>query len=125
LVKHIKLDGVVIVTTPQDLSLLDAARSLLMFQQAQVPILGVVENMSYFVCPSCNEKHEIFQRSSKWRPSVLADVPLLGRVPLTSAISQGINSADPLMHQNPDNGQAQAFVDIVNALQTKLKNEQT
>jgi nitrogenase subunit NifH len=52
-------------------------------------------------------------------------VPLLGRVPLTSAISQGINSADPLMHQNPDSGQAQAFVDIVNALQTKLKNEQT
>ena len=124
LVKHIKLDGVIIVTTPQDLSLLDAARSLLMFQQAQVPILGIVENMSYFVCPSCHEKHEIFQRSSKWRPPALADVPLLGRVPLTAAISQGINSADPLMHQNPENVQAQVFVDIVNALQTKLKNEQ-
>ena len=87
LVRLVKLDGVVIVTTPQDLSLLDAGRSLLMFQQANVPILGVVENMSYFICPNCDEKHEIFQQSKQWQPPALANVPVLGCIPLTAVIS--------------------------------------
>jgi ATP-binding protein involved in chromosome partitioning len=82
LLERVPLRGVVIVTTPQDLSLLDASRSLLMFQEANVPILGIVENMSYFICPNCDEKHEIFQRSAQWRPSALVDVPLLGQIPL-------------------------------------------
>jgi ATP-binding protein involved in chromosome partitioning len=121
LVRRIKLDGVIIVTTPQDLSLLDASRSLLMFQQANVPVLGIVENMSYFICPNCQEKHEIFQQSKQWRPPALANVPLLGRIPLTPEISRSINQADPLMHENPTGVQAQAFMEIVAALREKLK----
>lgn len=110
----------VIVTTPQDLSLLDASRSLLMFQEASVPILGIVENMSYFICPNCDEKHEIFQRSAKWRPDALANAPLLGRIPLTTAVSQGINQANPLMHDHPDTPQAAAFLEVTAALRQRL-----
>jgi ATP-binding protein involved in chromosome partitioning len=121
LVRRIKLDGVIIVTTPQDLSLLDASRSLLMFQQANVPILGIVENMSYFICPTCQEKHEIFQQSKQWRPPALAQAPMLGRVPLTAEISRSINQADPLMHDNPTGAQAKAFMEIATALQQNFE----
>lgn len=121
LLKRVALQGAIIVTTPQDLSLLDASRSLQMFQQAEVPILGVVENMSYFICPHCGERHEIFQRSAKWRPLALAEVPIIGRIPLTPDISQGINQADPVVHANPESVQAQAFGKIVSALQQLLR----
>ena len=112
LIKFVPMKGVIIVTTPQDLSLLDASRSLQMFRDNSVPVLGVVENMSYFICPNCGERHEIFQRSDRWRPPALEDAPVLGRIPLTAAISRGINQADPLVHGDPDSPQAQAFLDI-------------
>ena len=121
LIQRVPLRGVVIVTTPQDLSLLDASRSLRMFQEAKVPILGIVENMSYFVCPNCDEKHEIFQRSVKWRPALLADASILGQIPLTTAVSQGINQANPLMHDHPDTPQAEAFLAVTAVLQQQLR----
>ena len=125
LLQRVPMKGVVIVTTPQDLSLLDASRSLLLFQEADVPILGIVENMSYFVCPNCDEKHEIFQRSAKWRPAALEDAPILGQIPLITAVSQGINQANPLMHEHPDTPQAAAFLTIASALQKKLENNRS
>ena len=120
LLQRVPMRGVIIVTTPQDLSLLDASRSLLMFQEAKVPILGIVENMSYFICPNCDEKHEIFQRSAKWRPAALADAPLLGQIPMTTAVSQGINQANPFMHDHPDTSQAEAFLAVTAVLQQRL-----
>jgi ATP-binding protein involved in chromosome partitioning len=123
LLQHVPLRGVIIVTTPQDLSLLDASRSLLMFQEASVPILGIVENMSYFICPNCNEKHEIFQRSAKWRPAALADTPILGQIPMTTAVSQSINQANPFMHDHPDAPQAAAFMAVTAVLQQQLQGK--
>ncbi|MCA9919844.1 MAG: Mrp/NBP35 family ATP-binding protein [Anaerolineales bacterium] len=120
LIQRVPLRGVVIVTTPQDLSLLDASRSLLMFQEANVPVLGIVENMSYFICPNCDERHQIFQRSAKWRPTALADAPILGQIPLTTAVSQSINAAHPLMHDHPDTPQADAFLEVTTALRQQL-----
>ena len=114
------IEGVVIVTTPQDLSLLDAGRSLQMFREAGVPILGLVENMSYFICPNCQEKHEIFQRSSRWRPETLADTEIIGRVPLTAVISTGINQASPLMQADPTSLVAQAFLETAVVLAEKV-----
>jgi MinD-like ATPase involved in chromosome partitioning or flagellar assembly len=61
----------------------------------------------------------IFQRSAKWRPETLDDVPVIGRIPLTPSISHGINRADPLMHREPDSPQAQAFMDITAVLRQK------
>ena len=116
IVRQMALEGVIIVTTPQDLSLLDSARALQHFQQADVPVLGVVENMSYFVCPTCSERHEIFQRSAQRRPDALAAAPLLGRIPLLPAVSRGINRANPLMHEDPDGTQAQAFLEVADRL---------
>jgi ATP-binding protein involved in chromosome partitioning len=89
LLKVARLNGVVIVTTPQDMSLLDAGRSLQMFKRAGVSILGIVENMSYFICPSCGERHEIFSGSGRWRPPTLEGVPVIGRVPLAAEVASG------------------------------------
>lgn len=121
LIKFVPMKGVVIVTTPQDLSLLDASRSLQLFRDNSVPVLGVVENMSYFICPTCGERHEIFQRSERWRPPALEDAPMLGRIPLTPAISRGINQADPLVHGNPDSPQAKVFLEIASILRQRVE----
>ncbi len=128
LVQHVAIDGVVIVTTPQDLSLLDSSRSLRLFQQAGAPVLGLVENMSYFICPGCGERHEIFQHSDQWRPEALQDVPVLGRLPLAAAISRGIDRTHPLMagyvakgeHSMSEHAEAQAFMDIANSVEAAL-----
>lgn len=97
LVNQVAIDGVVVVTTPQDLSLLDSARSLKLFTEAGAPVLGLVENMSYFICPSCGDRHEIFQHSERWRPAALQQAPVLGRLPLAAAISRAIDRKHPLM----------------------------
>ena len=122
LIKFVPMKGVVIVTTPQDLSLLDASRSLQMFRDNGVPVLGVVENMSYFICPTCGERHEIFQRSERWRPPALEGTRLLGRIPLTPAISRSINKADPLVHGDPHSSQAQAFLEIAARLRERVEH---
>jgi ATP-binding protein involved in chromosome partitioning len=123
LVQQVPLSGVVIVTTPQDLSLLDAERSFRLFEQAKVTILGIVENMSYFVCPDCGERHEIFRRAAAEQPAVFAAAPLLGRIPLAPAISQGINQAAPIVYAAPDSAQAQAFLEIGAALEKSLSDQ--
>src|SRR5205823_13720997 len=93
LVDEFQIDGVVVVTTPQDLSLLDAGRSLGLFRKAGVPILGVVENMSYLQCPHCDERIEVFHRSNGHWAIENHELPLLGRIPLYIAISRGIDAA--------------------------------
>jgi ATP-binding protein involved in chromosome partitioning len=120
LVDVVALDGAVVVTTPQDLSLLDAGRSLGLFRKAGVPILGVIENMSYLVCPHCGERIEVFHRSERqWR---LADASpeLLGRVPMDLAISRGIDSGHPLLQDAPDATQASDFRAIAERIAQKL-----
>lgn len=112
LVRQVSLAGAVIVTTPQDLSLLDAGRSFRLFEQSKVPILGIVENMSYFICPDCGQRHEIFRRIENARPPLFVDAPLLGRIPLAPAISKGINQAAPVVYEDPDSPQSQAFLEI-------------
>ncbi len=133
LLENLALDGVLLVTTPQDLSLLDSARSLLRYAQAGVPILGLVENMSYFICPGCGERHEIFQHSAQWRPEALQDVPVLGRIPLAADISRGIDRTHPLMAAvEPDgtlpgsataagdSAQVEAFMGIARAVRDRF-----
>lgn len=93
LVRTFQIAGAIVVTTPQDLSLLDASRSLGLFQQAQVPILGLIENMSYFVCPHCGEQVLIFARSDRqWAVDDPA-LRVLGRIPLDPAFSRVIDAA--------------------------------
>jgi ATP-binding protein involved in chromosome partitioning len=126
LVTRVEIGGAVIVTTPQDLSLLDSSRSLQMYTQAGVPIIGLVENMSYFICPHCGERHEIFQHSENWRPAALNSAPLLGRIPLTAEISRGITREHPLMADAARNGaekaQVEAFMQIARNVQARLQS---
>jgi ATP-binding protein involved in chromosome partitioning len=132
LLDSLVMDGVLVVTTPQDLSLLDSSRSLLRYTQAGVPIMGLVENMSYFICPSCGERHEIFQHASQWRPESLQSVPVLGRIPLTAEISRGIDRTHPLIARfEPgtalpagEGAQAEAFVAIARAVHERLSPTQ-
>ena len=112
LVRQFAIDGAVVVTTPQDLSLLDASRSLGLFRQAGVPILGVIENMSYFVCPHCGERVEVFHHGDR-RWAVQGDeLALLGQIPMDPAISRGIDSGHPLVQSAPDTPESSAFRQI-------------
>jgi ATP-binding protein involved in chromosome partitioning len=97
LLDTVKIDGAVIVTTPQDLSLMDASRSLGLFERSGVPVLGVVENMSYLTCPHCGEPIEVFHRSKLTWAIEERQVELLGRIPLNINISRGIDAGHPFM----------------------------
>jgi ATP-binding protein involved in chromosome partitioning len=116
LVSTVRVDGALIVTTPQDLSLLDASRSLGLFTQAGVPILGVVENMSYLTCPDCGNRIEPFHRSNRNWAIQGHDIELLGRIPMDSAISRGIDAGHPLVVDAPDAPEAKVFVEIADQI---------
>jgi ATP-binding protein involved in chromosome partitioning len=97
LVQTIPLTAAVIVTTPQDVALIDARRAIKMFQEVKVPVAGIVENMSHFICPHCNEKTEIFSHGGGERTSKRYDVPLLGSIPLDIAIREGGDTGKPVV----------------------------
>ncbi len=112
LLHTVQIDGVVVVTTPQDLSLLDAGRSLEMFRQAKVPIFGLIENMSYLNCPHCGERVEVFHRSKRDWAVEGEELEVLGRIPMDLAISKGIDAGHPLLQTAPTAAQASIFRDI-------------
>jgi len=112
----IPLSGVVIVTTPQDVALQDVAKGMSMFQRLEVPVLGVVENMSYFICPGCQERHEIFGKGGGERIAAQFGVPFLGKVPLQPQIRQGGDEGRPIVVTHPDSPEAAAFRDVAGAI---------
>ncbi len=120
LLQTVQIDGALLVTTPQDLSLLDAGRSLGMFHGASVPILGVVENMSYLACPHCGERVEVFHHSERsWAIQDQA-LEVLGHVPMDLAISRGIDAGHPLLQAQPTGPQVDAFRQIAGRIRAKL-----
>src|SRR5919206_3927482 len=112
----IPLSGVVIVTTPQDVALQDVAKGMSMFRRLEVPVLGVVENMSYFICPGCSERHEIFGRGGGERIARAFDVPFLGKVPLQPNVRTGGDEGQPVVMADPDSAAAQAFSEVAGAV---------
>ncbi len=120
LAREVALNGVILVVTPQDLSLLDTTRSLKMFREAGAPILGVVENMSHFICPHCGERVEVFDRSDEEWAVRDASGALLGQVPLDLAISRAANSGRPVVVTAPDSPQARAFGAIAAEVERRL-----
>ncbi len=105
----IPLSGVVIVTTPQDVALQDVAKGMAMFKQLEVPVIGVIENMSYFICPGCSAKHEIFGRGGGQRIADTFGVPFLGQVPLQPNVRSGGDEGLPVVMADPDSDAAKAF----------------
>ncbi len=107
--QQLPLDGAVIVTTPQDVALIDARKGLAMFQKVNVPVLGVVENMSTFVCPHCGQESEIFKRGGGRRTAEQLGVPFLGEIPIDPAIVTGGDAGTPIVAAAPDSAAARAF----------------
>ena len=100
--QNVPLAGAVIVSTPQDLALIDARRGIAMFKQVQVPLLGVVENMSYFLCPHCGGRTDIFSHGGRAREAEKLGVPFLGEVPLDIAIRVNSDEGRPIVASLPD-----------------------
>ena len=102
LVQTIPLTGAVIVTTPQDISLADARKGLKMFQKVEVPIFGIVENMSYFICSHCGQREEIFDNGGGKRTAEQLGVPYLGEIPIDTKIRIGGDLGKPLVFAEPE-----------------------
>lgn len=129
LAQTVPLSGAVIVTTPQDVALSDVSKGVEMFKKLNVPLLGLVENMSYFVCPHCDERTEIFGHGGELTAKRL-DLPFLGEVPLHSAIRQGGDTGQPLLITAPDSPQARAIRSVAENMAARisvlnLKNRST
>jgi ATP-binding protein involved in chromosome partitioning len=112
LVQLVPLAGGVIVTTPQDVALLDVQRGIAMFQQVNTPILGVVENMSYYECPECGQQDALFGEGGGKRISDHFGVPLLGQVPLVPIVRESGDAGKPIVGEQPDHPVSQAFLEI-------------
>jgi ATP-binding protein involved in chromosome partitioning len=112
LAQVVPLGGVVIVTTPQEAALNIATKSLAMFRKLNVPILGIVENMSYYICPSCGEKSYIFSSGGGRRAASMLGVELLGEIPLNGVIREQSDLGVPLFAALPDSPLATVFKEI-------------
>jgi ATP-binding protein involved in chromosome partitioning len=110
--QNVPLAGAVIVSTPQDLALIDARRGIAMFGQVKVPLIGVVENMSYFVCPHCGERTDVFSHGGARKEAEKLGVPFLGEVPLDTAIRAHSDDGRPVVASMPGSPQANALIEI-------------
>ena len=110
--QQVPLKGAVIVSTPQDLALIDARRGIAMFRRVNVPMLGIVENMSTFICPKCGERTDIFGHGGARHEAERLGVPFLGEVPLDIAIRENSDAGKPVVATIPDGPHAKAYRDI-------------
>ncbi len=108
----VPLCGAVTVTTPQEVALHDVRKGVMMFQKVNVPLLGIIENMSYFVCGHCGERTEIFSHGGGERAAAKLGIPFLGRIPIDPAIRAGGDTGMPIVVVNPESPHAAAFRDI-------------
>jgi ATP-binding protein involved in chromosome partitioning len=112
LTQTVPLMGAVVVTTPQDVALQDARKAILMFQQVRVEILGLIENMSYFQCPQCGARTEIFNHGGGEKTAKKFGVPFLGGIPLDAGIRQGGDTGTPIIVGDTSSPVAKAFTEI-------------
>jgi ATP-binding protein involved in chromosome partitioning len=114
------LSGAVIVTTPQEVALIDARKGLQMFQRVNVPVLGIVENMSYFICSSCDAEHRIFGSGGAERIGRELGVPIIGRIPLQPDVVTAGDSGKPTVVSAPTSAAGQAFQELAGTVARKL-----
>jgi ATP-binding protein involved in chromosome partitioning len=115
------LKGAIIVSTPQDLALIDAKKGIAMFRKTQVPILGIVENMSVFVCPECGHAHHIFGHGGARQIAEKLGAPFLGEIPLLPRIRETSDAGTPVMVEMPDGPEAKAFLAVAEKVAAGLK----
>jgi len=119
--QRVPLAGAVIVSTPQDIALLDARKGLGMFQKVNVPVLGFIENMSYFLCPKCSERTEIFSHGGAQEWAKKLDVDFLGELPLDMDIRLGCDKGTPIAISAPDGPHSTTFSKIANSIASKVQ----
>jgi len=112
LVQKVPLDGALIVTTPQDLALADVVRGQAMFEKVDVPTLGVVENMSYFICPNCDTRHELFAHGGGHRAAEQRNLRFFGEIPLDPIVRECGDHGKPIMVADPGHPQSAAFLRV-------------
>src|SRR5690606_2325759 len=119
--QQVPLAGAVIVSTPQDLALIDARKGLNMFRRVDVPVLGLIENMSYFICPDCGNRHDIFGHGGARREAERIGVPFLGEVPLQMVIRETSDSGMPVIVSEPDGQVAGIYREIAGKVWQRLQ----
>ena len=118
--QQVPLKGAVIVSTPQDLALIDARRGIAMFRRVSVPVLGIVENMSYFLCPQCGTRSDIFGHGGARREAERLKVPFLGEVPLHMDIREKSDVGLPVVANEPDGAHAKIYRDMAAKVRDQL-----
>jgi ATP-binding protein involved in chromosome partitioning len=122
--QNVPLSGAVIVSTPQDIALLDAKKGLNMFRKVDVPVLGIIENMSYFSCPHCGERSEIFSHGGAHREADRFGVDFLGEIPLDIAIRETSDGGQPIVVSQPNSPHAATYREIAHKVWAKLAGAQ-
>lgn len=122
--QRVPLSGAVIVSTPQDIALIDARKGLAMFEKVAVPVVGIIENMSTFVCPHCGEETDIFKRGGGERTAEILGCAFLGRIPLDPAIVAGGDAGEPIVVTQTESTHAQAFAAIADAVVAEVNKRQ-
>ncbi len=109
LAQRVPLSGGVVVSTPQDIALIDARKGLELFRKVAVPVLGIIENMSYFVCPECGHREDIFGHGGAAVDAARLGVPFLGEIPLHARIRELSDTGNPVVVADPSSPQAKSF----------------
>ena len=118
--QQLKVSGALLVATPQDVALADVVRAKSMFDKVNIPILGIVENMSYFICDGCGKRHEIFSRGGAERAAERFKIPFLGEIPITPALREGGDKGVPILVAQPNSIVSRSFLDIAAKLAGQL-----
>ena len=116
LTQSLPLTGAIVVSTPQDVAMADAKKGINMFKKVEVPILGIVENMSYVVCPHCDERTEIFDHGGGKKTSRNFKIPFLGEIPLETKVRVGGDTGKPISISDPDSPAAKAFKTLTDTI---------
>ena len=120
--QKIPVTGAVIITTPQDISLLDARRAVKMFDKVKIPNLGIIENMSYHICPNCDFKSNIFGEDGGQNLAQESSINLIGKLPLDIKIRQETDTGLPTVEKSPEHNISQIFKDIANQISIEISN---
>ena len=125
LAQQVALDGAVIVTTPQDVALLDATRAARMLHQLHCPVIGVVENMSYFVCPDCGERDELFGAGGGAKLALAERTRVLAQIPIHLEVREAGDAGMPIVLARPDHPASRAFMEVARRVLAAMPKEET
>ena len=121
--QRVQLTGAIIVSTPQDLSLIDARKGLNMFKKVNVPILGIIENMSYFECYNCNTKHEIFGNGGAKKEAEKLGVTFLNAIPLDISLRTTSDEGNPIVYKEPNSSISKKYMEIGSKILNEIKKD--